>query len=606
MIGVLATLATLATASAQVDAQNLQAVDGGRYPRLMEPDLGIDNSLAASFTLHIGGNLAILRVDDQDAVLVDRVTTQDLHVSMNVMGAARVGLAIPRYAPVIFGGQRTERSYAGDLAIFVQGPLADTERFRSSLTAQVDFPLGAVDVWLGDPDPSLDAITSNELRFGRITTLLQLGIRLSRNVPIPGMRWGNHWDWGLGTRWEPYGPLGLTGEVFGLTPLWPIGGPPGAYPVETLATVDVRLGPVTIGIGGGRGLTRGLSSPSFRFLGRLDVRPHVKSDRDGDGVGDLADVCPRRKEDFDEFRDGDGCPDEDNDADGIRDVDDACPDEPEVVNGWEDRDGCPDAHAVVEVFVEPADRPDATLAWQGRTAVAKPDRPVFIDVDAGVVSIAATAPGFVTAETAVRIDDGDEGSITLVLEPEPIAEVTLTLADPDGAPLVGTWIEGDGSAPEEDERVVSIPENGLALTSGVGRLQGRVRAEGFFPGAVDTDLVAGEQTVEVVLQPASLDADIAFENDSATLTDSALDYLNTLRDWLADHPEVRLLRIEGQADDRGTSRYNYRLSTSRAANVRDWLVSHGIDSNRLQAIGSGEAAIERRQVRFRVLVWEDK
>ena len=64
------------------------------------------------------------------------------------------------------------------------------------------------------------------------------------------------------------------------------------------------------------------------------------------------------------------------------------------------------------------------------------------------------------------------------------------------------------------------------------------------------------------------------------------------------------MRVEGEADDQGTSAYNYKLSTARATRVRDWLVEHGIDPARLQAIGSGEASAEERQVRFRVLIWD--
>jgi hypothetical protein len=64
-------------------------------------------------------------------------------------------------------------------------------------------------------------------------------------------------------------------------------------------------------------------------------------DRDGDGIADVADMCPEDPEDFDGFQDQDGCPDPDNDQDGIRDIDDQCPNEPEVKNGQTDDDGCP-------------------------------------------------------------------------------------------------------------------------------------------------------------------------------------------------------------------------------------------------------------------------
>jgi hypothetical protein len=65
-------------------------------------------------------------------------------------------------------------------------------------------------------------------------------------------------------------------------------------------------------------------------------------DRDGDGVGDRADLCPDDLEDHDGFRDEDGCPDPDNDQDGIADVMDACPNDAEIRNGWQDDDGCPE------------------------------------------------------------------------------------------------------------------------------------------------------------------------------------------------------------------------------------------------------------------------
>ena len=72
-------------------------------------------------------------------------------------------------------------------------------------------------------------------------------------------------------------------------------------------------------------------------------RPRAGSgDRDGDGIPDDVDQCPRIPEDLDGFQDDDGCPDEDNDGDGITDKLDKCPNEPEDRDGFEDDDGCPD------------------------------------------------------------------------------------------------------------------------------------------------------------------------------------------------------------------------------------------------------------------------
>jgi hypothetical protein len=77
---------------------------------------------------------------------------------------------------------------------------------------------------------------------------------------------------------------------------------------------------------------------------KTDSSGNSINDPDNDGIAGDADQCPDKPEDFDEFEDRDGCPDEDNDKDGILDVDDVCRDDPEVKNGFEDDDGCPDAY----------------------------------------------------------------------------------------------------------------------------------------------------------------------------------------------------------------------------------------------------------------------
>ena len=74
-------------------------------------------------------------------------------------------------------------------------------------------------------------------------------------------------------------------------------------------------------------------SRAFSFGGR---------DTDRDGFSDRIDDCPTAAEDFDGYRDDDGCPDPDNDMDGIPDFRDAAPDHPEDVDGFQDDDGVPD------------------------------------------------------------------------------------------------------------------------------------------------------------------------------------------------------------------------------------------------------------------------
>lgn len=53
------------------------------------------------------------------------------------------------------------------------------------------------------------------------------------------------------------------------------------------------------------------------------------------------------------------------------------------------------------------------------------------------------------------------------------------------------------------------------------------------------------------------------------------------------HPEVKLVNIEGQTDDRGSAAANLALSQARAQSVKAYLVGKGVAAERLGAHGSG-------------------
>ena len=58
--------------------------------------------------------------------------------------------------------------------------------------------------------------------------------------------------------------------------------------------------------------------------------------------------------------------------------------------------------------------------------------------------------------------------------------------------------------------------------------------------------------------------------------------------YLADHPTARV-RIEGNADERGSADYNQRLGLKRAENVRATLVAHGAPDKQVKIKSLGEA-----------------
>jgi outer membrane protein OmpA-like peptidoglycan-associated protein len=81
---------------------------------------------------------------------------------------------------------------------------------------------------------------------------------------------------------------------------------------------------------------------------------------------------------------------------------------------------------------------------------------------------------------------------------------------------------------------------------------------------------------------------INFAYDAAELEgDQTFATLQAYADLLETYPEITL-RIEGHTDSRGSDSRNRALSQRRAEAVRDWLIAHGIDGERLEAKGLGE------------------
>ena len=80
---------------------------------------------------------------------------------------------------------------------------------------------------------------------------------------------------------------------------------------------------------------------------------------------------------------------------------------------------------------------------------------------------------------------------------------------------------------------------------------------------------------------------INFEYNSADITpDSETTLMKALK-TLQDNPDIEV-EISGHTDSDGSSSYNMGLSQRRADSVKDWLVSHGISSDKIQAVGYGE------------------
>ncbi|HDP88906.1 MAG TPA: OmpA family protein [Thioalkalivibrio sp.] len=131
-------------------------------------------------------------------------------------------------------------------------------------------------------------------------------------------------------------------------------------------------------------------------------------------------------------------------------------------------------------------------------------------------------------------------------------------------------------APEPEPAAPPAPKD----SDGDGVIDARDSCPGTPPG-VRVDARGCPLQERIILEGVN------FRNDRAELTPTSTDTLNEVAETLRRYPELQVA-IEGHTDSSGADDYNMDLSQRRAESVRMYLITKGIDSGRLTAIGYGE------------------
>ena len=80
---------------------------------------------------------------------------------------------------------------------------------------------------------------------------------------------------------------------------------------------------------------------------------------------------------------------------------------------------------------------------------------------------------------------------------------------------------------------------------------------------------------------------IYFEFDKFNITNEGAFELDKLVAIMQKYPEMKI-RVEAHTDNRGPSSYNLKLSENRAKSTAQYVISKGIDENRISGVGKGE------------------
>jgi outer membrane protein OmpA-like peptidoglycan-associated protein len=320
--------------------------------------------------------------------------------------------------------------------------------------------------------------------------------------------------------------------------------------------------------GGSRAWSTGFEAADLRMVLGFVFEPSI-GDRDGDGYKDDEDQCPDEPEDFDGFKDEDGCPDPDNDNDGILDVDDRCPNVPEDHDGDEDEDGCPegsdgdrDGDGILDSHDKCPDDPEDRDGFEDKDGCPDPDN----DKD-----------GILDKDDQCPLDPEDKDGFE----------------DKDGCPDPDN---DHDQIPDVKDKCPNDPEtyNGFEDEDGCPD-KGKVIIEG-------SDILIMDK--------------VLFQTGSAEILPESFPIIDAVATTLKHHPEFLVVEVAGHADERSSDDYNLHLTQDRARSVVEAMVQRGVDRPRLVSQGYGEycpvdtahgpvAWDKNRRVEFKVVKTED-
>ncbi len=316
-----------------------------------------------------------------------------------------------------------------------------------------------------------------------------------------------------------------------------------ATPIEAILGVHYNVSnDIRLNAGAGAGATNGYGAAMFRGLVSIEWAPaYGRADRDHDGVYDDEDACP----DVAGVRTTDpktnGCPattaPSDRDGDGVLDADDACPDVPGVKTDDPKTNGCPPP---------PPDRDGDGI----------PD-----NVDA-----CPDVPG-------VKTDDPKTNGCPSDRDKDGIYDKDD--ACPDVAGVKTDDPKTNGCPPDLDRDKDGIPNDVDACPDVPGPKSDDPKTTGC------PRVFIKNAQIQILEQPK-------FDFNRAVIKKESDSLLTEVAKVMADHPEIKQVRVEGHTDSVGNAQYNKVLSQQRAQAVVSWLIAHGVDKARLTAKGMGK------------------
>lgn len=331
---------------------------------------------------------------------------------------------------------------------------------------------------------------------------------------------------------------------------------------------DIWLTPM-FGFNVQSGYTRQFSEAGLDYTQHsvgLVVRFGKGADQDADGIANWQDACPD-KAGIPLFG---GCPD--TDSDGITDAQDACP----AQYGPKDLNGCPDADSDGL-----ADKDDTCPTEKGLMQFngcpdgdsdGIPDKDDRCPKDKGLANFNGCpdtdSDGVSDLDDACRNEKG-------------LKEFN-GCPDTDGDKIM----DKEDRCPKErgDMSMKGCPDND---GDGVADIDDRCPDKPGVKANAGCPVITEEAKKEIVRKINYAAKSIQFETGSDVIKTSSFNTLDQIVSIMILYPST-MWSIEGHTDAQGEDAMNQVLSDKRAAAVKNYFITKGVDASRLSSVGYGE------------------
>ena len=185
-----------------------------------------------------------------------------------------------------------------------------------------------------------------------------------------------------------------------------------------------------------------------------------------------------------------------------------------------------------------------------------------------------------------------------------LADATVSVIDENGKTILTGITRGDGQFEFEvnkgQQYILNVTketylENESQVATLALRPNEEVRSEIFLEQQMEESAdnapapINMEEEDGVPLQVVELDY-INYDLDKAIIRKDAAAILDKLIAYMKEFPDLEF-RIESHTDSRGSDEYNMKLSEKRALAAANYVISKGIDPDRLRHVGHGETRL---------------